>query len=218
MRMHCPCCDHEATEFLPFGVKPRPNARCPRCGSLERHRLLWMFLRGRGDLLRSGMTLLHVAPERALRRLVQSVQGLTYIAADLSAEARVRLDVSVLPFRRGTLHGIICNHVLEHVSDDRRALREFRDAMHPSGWAILQSPIDASRDSTFEDPSVADPVERERLFGQHDHVRVYGRDYADRLRAAGFSVDEVDVVGALPAGHAQRYGLRFEPIYVCHPA
>lgn len=215
MRMHCPCCDYEVDEFSPFGVKPRPNARCPRCGSLERHRLLWMFLRERGDLLHSGMRLLHVAPERALRRLVQSVRGVQYIAADLSSDARVRLDVTVLPFARGTLHGIICNHVLEHVSDDRRALEAFRDALHPSGWAILQSPIDASRHTTFEDPSVQDPAERERLFGQYDHVRVYGTDYADRLRDAGFRVECISSTALYSASAIERHGLATETIHLC---
>ena len=213
--MYCPCCDHEAPEFLPFGVKPRPNVRCPQCGSLERHRLLWMFLRERRDLLRRGMTLLHVAPERALRRLARSVDGLHYIAADLSADARVRLDVTVLPFGLGTLDGIICNHVLEHVSDDRRALREFRDAMHPSGWAILQSPIDSARECTFEDPSITDPAERERLFGQHDHVRVYGTDYASRLRAGGFRVECLHSTAMYSASLRASHGLASETIHLC---
>lgn len=213
--MSCPCCRAKAAQFEPFGVTPRPNARCPRCGSLERHRLLWMFLRERSDLLRSGMTLLHVAPERALRRLAESVPGLRYIAADLSAGGRVRLDVTMLPFRRGTLHGVICNHVLEHVGDDRKAMRAFREAMHPSGWAILQSPVDMSRDRTFEDSSVVDPAERERLFGQYDHVRVYGSDYSDRLREAGFQVECVYGAEVFGAARMSRHALDGGAIFLC---
>jgi len=215
--MYCPCCDTESA-FLPFGVKPRQNARCPHCGALERHRLLWLFLHSRHQLLSAGMRLLHVAPEPILRRLFEATPGVHYISADLDAASGVRLDITRLPFAPGTLDGVVCNHVLEHVPEDRAALRELRRALRPTGWAILQSPLDGRREETYEDPSVTDPGERERLFDQFDHVRIYGRDYATRLRAAGFHVDVVTFAETLQPDDVTRCGLRSENIYLCRPA
>lgn len=213
--MYCPCCATESASFLPFGVRPRPNARCPQCGALERHRLLWLFLRRDPSWCRAGMRLLHIAPEPVLRRLFETIEGVTYIAADLAPTHGIRLDITALPFDVASIDAIVCNHVLEHVPDDRRAMREFRRVLRPDGWAILQSPIDGRRAETFEDPSVIDPTERERLFGQYDHVRVYGRDYGRRLEAAGFVVDPVDAISGIDAHGIARQGLRPERLYFC---
>jgi SAM-dependent methyltransferase len=213
--MYCPCCETESPSFLPFGVRPRPNARCPKCGALERHRLLWLYLRNQPGRLWPGMRLLHVAPEPVLRRLFETVPGIAYVAADLHAAHGVRLDITALPMGDASVDAIVCNHVLEHVPDDRRAMREFRRVLRPGGWAILQSPIDGRRAETYEDARVTSPAERERVFGQFDHVRVYGRDYGRRLEDAGFVVDAIDALESLEAELVVRQGLRPERVYLC---
>jgi SAM-dependent methyltransferase len=216
--MYCPCCETESEAFLPFGVRARPQARCPRCGALERHRLLWLFLRADGHLLRPGIRLLHVAPEPVLGRLLRTTPHIRYIAADLAPSAGVRLDLTALPIASGALDAVVCNHVLEHVPDDRRAMQEIRRALRPGGWAILQAPLDPHRATTFEDPAVTEPADRERLFGQHDHVRMYGRDYVDRLEAAGFAVDVERFAYRLTDDQVRRCGLRLEAIHLCRAA
>jgi SAM-dependent methyltransferase len=198
-------------------VTPRPGARCPRCGSLERHRLLWLFLSSRPQLLAGARRLLHIAPEPTMAALFKSVPGVHYISADLMADTNVRLDITALPFADGTLDAVVCNHVLEHVPDDRAAMRELRRVLSPRGWAILQSPLDRRRAATFEDFSIQDPAERERVFGQHDHVRIYGRDYFDRLTRAGFHVEAVPFADEIGSETAARHALKREEIVLCHP-
>jgi SAM-dependent methyltransferase len=164
------------------------------CESLERHRLHWVYLRERTDLLDGRpRRLLHVAPEAVLERKLRGLPGVRYVSADLAdPHAMLRLDVMRLAFADAAFDAVLCSHVLEHVADDRAAMRELRRVLRPGGLALLAvPPIRAER--TAEDPSEADPAERRRRFGHPDHVRRYGRDYADRLREAGF---EVEVVGA----------------------
>jgi SAM-dependent methyltransferase len=138
-----------------------------------------------------------------------------YITLDLESPlAKVHADVQALPFPDATFDVVFCNHVLEHVADDRLAMREMRRVMRPGGWGVMLSPVDEARAATFEDDAITDPAERTRLFGQYDHRRVYGRDYADRLREAGFEVDEVDYFAALPPARQRLYGLRKEILYI----
>jgi len=214
----CPCCGHEASAFLPFGRIPRANALCPVCGALERHRLLALLFERRPSLLAGARSVLHVAPERPLTwRLARP--GVVYVTCDLMAPSvSVRLDLTRLPFADRTFDAVLCNHVLEHVPDDRRALAELRRVLRPSGWAILQSPVDHRLEHTLEDPTVTDPAERERLFGQKDHVRQYGRDYAARLREAGFVVERVPFGAVADEMQSRRHALLPEHVHLCRSA
>ncbi len=214
---YCPCCRSESGKFLPYGLRPRPNARCPRCGSLERHRLLWLFLTGREEMLSASTRLLHIAPEPILSTLLRSSLGSRYVSADLGHTGDVRLDVTALPFRHDTFDAVICNHVLEHVPDDRSAMREFRRILRTPGWAILESPVNGRLEKTYEDPAIVDPAERERAFGQFDHVRVYGRDFQDRLREAGFDLEPATCAALAEAGSVARYALSRHVLSLCHP-
>jgi SAM-dependent methyltransferase len=213
---YCPCCKSYLRRFEPFGLPPRPEARCPICGALERHRLMYLYMTRKTDLFNGHRKrMLHVAPEPELALLFRRAEYIDYLSADLSnPDAMVTMDISDIQYRDNTFDVIYCSHVLEHVPDDRKALREFWRVLKVGGWAILQVPIIS--DVTFEDPTVTSPEERERLFGQHDHVRRYGPDYRDRLVDVGFSVTVDGFVRELDERTVGRCGLmRNEDVYFC---
>jgi len=196
--VHCPCCETWHSRFLGVG-SPKRAAACPRCDSRERQRLLYLYLRARTNLFEDRLRVLHVAPEDCLQSILSRQGNLDYLSADLEpGSAMIAADITSLRFPDDAFDAILCSHVLEHVPDDRQAMRELHRVLKPGGWAILQVPMDQSRERTFEDPSIASARERERLFGQRDHVRVYGRDYPARLRDAGFEVKVVRFAAELP--------------------
>jgi SAM-dependent methyltransferase len=202
--------------FDTVGLIPRPNARCPVCRSLERHRLIWLYLRD-GLGIRDGrrpMRLLHLAPEPALERKLSSLRHIQYITSDLRPKGvRVCSDVTRLPFGDDSFDAVLCSHVLEHISDDRTAMRELGRILASDGWVLLQVPVRG--EVTVEDSNVSSPEERERLFGQKDHVRYYGMDFADRLRECGFSVTVDQFAERFPEKQRLRLGIRDEPLFVC---
>lgn len=181
---------------------------------MERHRFIWRYLRTT-DFFQPGKKVLHIAPESCFRRRMEQAIGPSYIAADLSSPlAMVHLDVQRLPWPDQTFDIVYCSHVLEHVTDDRLAMRELRRVLKPDGWGLILVPIIAT--TTFEDPSVVDPEERLRLFGQKDHVRRYGPDYVDRLREAGFAVQTVSATDLFSDADATRLGVAWGgSLYVC---
>jgi SAM-dependent methyltransferase len=208
-RVECPCCESTFSRFLPH--RGRSHAKCPRCGALERHRMLWLFLERETDLFDRPGEMLHVAPEYAFLRRLSATGGLRYVTGDVdSALADRQLDVMDLPFAHNSFDFLICNHVLEHVDNDRLALAEIHRVLKPGGWAILMCPVDYQRATTLEDPAVVAPEDRHRLFGQEDHVRLYGRDYPDRLAAAGFAVKRAHYLDRFDEATAARLGLRRE--------
>ncbi|MDE5624516.1 MAG: methyltransferase domain-containing protein [Alistipes sp.] len=217
--VECPVCGARYRKFMPYGyVRPRANALCPRCLSLERHRLLWLYLSRETDLLHTLPRTLHIAPEVCILRHLKpcfATHPDRYLTADLESPlADLHFDVQQLPLAAASVGAVICNHLLEHVADDRRALRELHRILRPGGWGILLSPVDLGRESTYEDDTVTDPAERTRIFGQYDHRRIYGRDYAERLREAGFDVDDIDYAAALTDAERRRYALPEDHIYV----
>lgn len=208
-RVECPCCQSTFSRFLPH--RGRAHAKCPGCGALERHRLLWLFLERETDLFERPGALLHIAPEYAFRNRFSRLDGLRYVTGDFDSPlADVQLDVMDLPFADESFDFLMCNHVLEHVEDDRRALSEINRVLVPGGWAILMCPVDYRRQTTLEDPTVTAPEERHRVFGQADHARLYGRDYADRLAGAGFDVRADDYLHGFDEPSIARLGLRRE--------
>ena len=213
----CPCCGGRYEKFLPFGHRQRPNALCPGCRSLERHRMLWLFLQTRTPILREPLSVLHIAPEEALRRPLERLANGFYVSGDLSApDAMVRMDLTDIPFEDASFDAILCSHVLEHVPDDARAMSELFRVLVPGGWAVIQSPMDPTLATTDEDPSVVSPEERERRFGFREHVRQYGRDYVARLERAGFRVRTIPYAREHGAEAARLFGLNAqEEIFFC---
>jgi SAM-dependent methyltransferase len=161
------------------------------------------------------LAVIHFAPEPVFQQALRALPNLVYVSADLDSPlAAVRMDLAAIACPDGAFDVALCSHVLEHVADDRQALRELFRVLKPGGWSILQSPVDLNRETTFEDARVVSPADRARLFGQEDHVRLYGRDYAQRLEAAGFVVKAENFVKELPAEDIRRFGLVDEDIYL----
>ena len=213
----CPVCGGQFSRFLPYGSKVafRQNVLCPHCLSLERHRLLWLYLQQRTPLFSQPMRLLHIAPEQCFHKRFKAIKHLDYVTGDLESPlAEHHFDLHDIPFPDQHFDAVICNHVLEHVADDHRCMQELFRVLKKGGWAIMQVPIDYSRDSTYEDASIRSPEDREKHFWQKDHVRLYGKDYPDRLREAGFTVKVDDFVNELPKEERERYRLQeVEKIY-----
>lgn len=196
-------------KFLPYGYEnPRENVLSPSTLSLERHRLLWLYLKNETDFFTKPIKLLHFAPEQAFYQRFKRLDHITYTTTDLNSPlADVKADICHLPFDDDTFDVILCNHVLEHIPDDAKAMQELYRVMKPGGWGIFQIPQDLKREQTFEDNTITDRKERARIFGQYDHVRIYGRDYFDKLRSVGFKVEEVDYTNTLPKEDVEKYRL-----------
>lgn len=206
-------------KFLPYGrINPRSNALCPESLSLERHRLLYLFLQRKTNFFKEKLRVMHVAPELCFMDQFEKQHQESYITTDLESPlAKVKADIHQLPFKDDYFHVSICNHVLEHVDNDIQAMKEIYRVLKPGGWAILQVPFfHPVPEITQEDITIKSPKERERLFGQDDHVRKYGRDYADRLRSAGFEVQEDRFIDELSDEEKAKYALpKDETIYFC---
>ena len=215
-KRYCPICRSHVRCFRRAGAAGRENAKCPVCRGLERHRLVWIFLHERTRFFEpTPWQVLHVAPERAFSYHFRRLEHLDYLTADIAGtDVHVNLDITDIPFEEERFDIVLCSHVLEHVSDDRKAMREIFRVLRAGGWAVLNSPVTVAR--TIEDPTITDPRERERLFGQHDHVRAYGPDYADRLREAGFALEILTPEMLVEEAMLERWGLvHCEPIYYC---
>ena len=219
--------------FLPYGYgQQRNNVLSPSTLSLERHRLLWLYLKNETNFFQPEhissstkyksereklkdtepsptlLQVLHFAPEQAFYKRFRKLEHLNYITTDLNSPlADVKADICNLPFQDNEFDVILCNHVLEHIPDDTKAMQELYRVLKPGGYGIFQIPQDLNRETTFEDNSITDKKERAKIFGQYDHVRVYGRDYFDKLRYIGFKVKEVDYTATLSEEEIQKYCL-----------
>jgi hypothetical protein len=211
-RRACVVCGGSFRRFLPKGDPARPEALCPRCLSLERHRLLWPTLH---TLLTpspregAGLTLLHFGPEESLAPRLRQLPLRLYVTADLAIAQRpatTAMDITRTGFKSESFDRVLCCHVLEHIPDDAAAFGELYRVLRPGGAALLQVPL--TNGPTDEDPSVTDPAERARRFGQDDHVRIYGHDdFVQRARAAGFRVETVSGVDGLSPAEIDRQKL-----------
>ncbi len=201
-RYYCPICASNLKCLRPKGFNfpvlsekavvgggYRLTAQCPVCKSTDRERLIYLYLSKRTDIFRDRIKLLHVAPEPGLSKYFKMSADIDYLTADISSsEVMVRMDITDIDYPDGSFDVIICNHVLEHIIDDHKAMRELCRILKPGGWGILQVPVSLLLEQTFEDFSVTEPAAREEVFGQSDHVRIYAMDYVERLTRCGFTV------------------------------
>ncbi|MFT5735960.1 MAG: SAM-dependent methyltransferase [Maribacter sp.] len=195
--------------FLPYGYeRPRENVLSPSTLSLERHRLLWLYLEQETDFFQKQLKVLHFAPEQAFYKRFRALTNINYTTTDLNSPlADVKADICNLPFEANSFDVILCNHVLEHIPNDTKAMEELYRILKPGGWGIFQIPQDMNRATTFTDDRITNKKERAKIFGQYDHVRIYGRDYFKKLRSIGFHVLEVDYTSTLTPEEIDRYRL-----------
>ncbi len=215
--VECPICKNHYRTFLPYGrINPRPNALCPSCLSLERHRLIWLFLQTKTNFLTQKLRVLHIAPEPCFMKRFEKIHGENYITADIESPlAKVKMDIHQIPFDDNEFDAVLCNHVLEHVDNDILAMREINRVLRKGGWAIMQVPFFSPvPETTVEDKSITDPREREKAFGQDDHVRKFGKDYAQRIAESGLTPEANEFAKSLSNEECFRYGIsRNEVIY-----
>lgn len=207
--VECPVCERSFRKFLSYGsdVAHRENVLCPYDLTLERHRLMWLYLRDESNFFSAEkLKVLHIAPEQCFHKRFKQQKNLDYLTGDLvSPLADMHFDLHHIPLEDNRFDVVFCNHVLEHVDDALQCMKELYRVMKPGGWGIMQVPQDFSRELTYEDPSIVTPEDREKHFWQKDHVRLFGRDYPDWLRKAGFTVTEFDKESKYPADILSRF-------------
>jgi SAM-dependent methyltransferase len=205
----------------------RPHYRCPWCSSSDKERLVYEYLTHCTDVFSGDVSVLHIAPEPGLMRLLRARPNGKYMAGDkFEGDARytdgrygdaVSMDVTDLSATDNTFDLILCNHVLEHVPNDTRAMSELFRVLKPGGVAVLQVPVSRTISKSIEDDSIVEESERIRMFGQADHVRIYAEtEYLSRLRTAGFETQTVMSKEFLSSREIERLGVNpQEAIYVC---
>jgi len=219
--VECPVCNSHYRKFLPYGrnTSSRENALCPGCLSLERHRLMGLYLKRKTNFFTaSNLKVLHVAPEYCFIDRFEKMKNLDYITGDIESPlAKVKMDIHQIPFEDNTFDVAFCNHVMEHVDDYVLAMSELHRVLKPGGWALIQSPQDMKYAVTYEDATITDPKEREKYFLQNDHLRLFGRNYNHELEKGGFTVKEDRfVMDELTKEEVKRYALPSEEIvYFC---
>jgi len=218
--VQCPICDHHYRKFLPYGrINPRQNALCPHCLSLERHRLIWDYLKENTNFFTDKLDVLHIAPEPCFMKPFEKQHAEKYITADIESPlAKVKMDIHEIPFPENHFDVVLCNHVLEHVDDDIKAMSEIHRVLKPGGFAVMQVPFFAPiPEVTVEDSSITHPRDREKAFGQRDHVRKFGKDYASRIERSRLKAEASRFAFELSPELAQRHGLvRNEILYIGH--
>ncbi len=206
-RRYCPVCKKYSNKFLKAGLTPREDALCFFCHSEERHRFVWLYMKKKTNLFNNGQKkMLHVAPEYCFKKRFRKLLGDSYITADLYDEkVMIKMDITDIKIENNFFDFIYCSHVLEHVEDDRKALREFYRVLKVGGIALILVPI--TGEETYEDPFIVSPEERLTEFGQEDHVRRYGLDITKRIEESGFRVQIINVEDIATENEAVKMGL-----------
>ena len=218
-KVECVCCDGHFSGFLTYGNIPRDNAVCPRCNALERNRVLWLYLKKELHINQQNWKVLHFAPEKTLEKQFKRLPQLTYIGADLNPNlADHQMDITQIPNGNNEFDLIICSHVLGHVPDEGKAIREMKRVLKPNGLAIIMTVIDLNNPSTYENPNVKTPEERLKHYGEDDLTRLHGLDFKERLSAQGFKVEALDYRLTFSKEEQIRFGLGLgarEQLFLC---
>jgi SAM-dependent methyltransferase len=219
-KVECPVCEKSFSKFLPYGyVNQRDSVLCPYDLTLERHRLMWLYLKNESDFFtKPNLNVLHIAPEQCFYKLFKNQKNLNYLTGDIESPlADLHFDLHQIPLDENKFDVVFCNHVLEHVTDAKQCMNELFRVMKPGGFGIFQVPQDFSREVTYEDPTIITPEEREKHFWQYDHVRLFGLDYPNWLRDAGFTVEEYDPELNLTIEQIKRFRLmKNEVLYIAY--
>lgn len=220
-RYECPCCGWRVRGFMDRSGWSLKNADgyCPRCNAKARHRRLWLYLRNYTDFFGNAHRVLDVGPSPGLARALTGRDDMYYLSVGIDTGTpyqSVAGDIIALPFAERSFDVVLCQHVLEHVDDDRRSLAEINRVTKYGGWVVISVPMRLD-EATHEDPTVTDPTKREQLFGEAGHVRMYGYDLAERLKDAGFE-SSLQSAEDIPPAECERYGLRRdEHLFICCP-
>ncbi|MEI8193161.1 MAG: methyltransferase domain-containing protein [Flavobacteriia bacterium] len=214
--VECPVCEKSFSKFLSYGsdVAHRENVLCPYDLTLERHRLMWLYLKNHSNFFTAQhLDVLHIAPEQCFIHKFRKQSNLTYLTGDLESPlADIHFDLHHIPLDDQKFDIVICNHVMEHVEDPIQCMKEIFRVMKSGGWAILQVPQDMNREFTYEDPNIVTPEDRELHYWQKDHVRLFGRDYPQYLEKAGFRVEAFLLKDHMPISKFQRYQIAAEEV------
>jgi SAM-dependent methyltransferase len=218
-KVECPVCEKSFSKFLSYGseVAHRENVLCPFDLTLERHRLMWLYLKDESNFFTAPkLDVLHIAPEQCFIHKFKKQANLNYLTGDLESPiADIHFDLHSIPLEDNRFDVLFCNHVMEHVNDPLQCMREIYRVMKPGGWAIMQVPQDMNRETTYEDASIITPEDREKHFWQKDHVRLFGRDYPQWLEKAGFKVEEFELKKHYDASKIERFRLmKDEVLYI----
>lgn len=219
--VECPVCERKFKRFLSYGYgdKHRENVLCPYDLTLERHRLMWLYLKQESTFFTSEkLDVLHIAPEQCFHKLFKNQKNLNYLTGDLESPiADMHFDLHNIPLEDNKFDVVFCNHVMEHVDDALQCMRELHRVLRPGGWGIMQVPQDFTREETYEDKSITSPEEREKHFWQKDHVRLFGKDYPKWLEKAGFRVEVAFANNPISEELSNRYRLiKMEELYIVH--
>lgn len=217
--VECPVCERSYSKFLAYGAKNRDGVLCPGDLTLERHRLMWLYLKDFSNFFKAEkLKVLHIAPEQCFHKKFQAQKNLDYLTADLvSPIADMHFDLHQIPLEDNRFDVVFCNHVMEHVDDPIQCMKELYRVMKPGGWAIIQVPQDVDRAETFYDPAITSPEDREKYYWQKDHLRLFGMDYPSYLEKAGFRVEVFDKESKIGAEKIKRYRLmEKEILYIFH--
>lgn len=220
-KVACPVCERSFSKFLSYGsnVAHRENVLCPYDLTLERHRLMWLYLKKESNFFTAeGLKVLHIAPEQCFLPLFKKQSNLAYLTGDLESPiADIHFDLHEIPLEDNRFDVVFCNHVMEHVKDPIQCMKEIYRVMNNGGWAIMQVPQDFNRTETYEDAAITSPEDREKHFWQKDHVRLFGKDYPQWLEKAGFNVTEFNLNNHFSIEEIERYRLmKGEVLYIAH--
>lgn len=214
--LQCPICGTQARRFLPFGLVGRRNARCPGCGSVERHRFLWWYISTATRLLHQRLSVLHTAPEVCLETRLRRLPNWRYTSVDrFDPAADLQADLRCLPLPTGSQDLILTSHTLEHIPDDRAAMSELGRVTRPGGLALVMVPFDPKLPNSLEDPANDTPAKRMTAYGHPYHYRIYGADLIARLSEACFEPTVVESKRWLSAHHRRQYRINRNHLLVC---